>query len=230
VDAPSDVGVTGDALIVFVKAPRPGSVKTRLVPVLGAEGAAAFYRILAEEEVRRTAPRAGDYTRRLFFAPADARDAITAWFPDEVLVPQQGADLGARMGAAFEESFRSGARRVAIIGTDVPTVSRELVLDAFRALGDHDVVLGPARDGGYYLLALARPCTEIFRGIPWSTADVLSATVAKARALGLSVKALETLTDIDTLEDVRTVWAAVEPILSGAPALAAALSRALGKD
>ena len=219
--------MTGDALIVFVKAPRPGDVKTRLIPALGAEGAAAFYRILAEEEARRTAPQAGDYTRLFFFAPVDAHDAIAAWFPGEVLVAQQGADLGARMAAAFEESFRRGARRAAIVGTDVPWVSREIVLEAFRALDDHDLALGPAHDGGYYLLALARTCPEIFRGIPWSTPDVLSATVAKAEALGVTVKTLETLTDIDTLEDVRTAWAALEPILAGAPALAGALSRAL---
>lgn len=219
----------GDVLIVFVKAPRPGSVKTRLIPVLGAEGAAAFYRTLAEEEVARTTPDAGDYTRLFFYAPADAHDVIASWFPGETLVAQEESDLGSRMAAAFDTAFGGGARRVAIIGSDVPWVSREIVLEAFRALDDHALALGPARDGGYYLLALARRCPELFDGIPWSTAEVFRATLEKAKALGLSVALQDTLTDIDTLDDVRDVWEAVKAILAKArpPGVLEALTRAL---
>jgi len=220
--------MNGDALIVFVKAPRPGGVKTRLVPVLGDRGAAAFYRALAEAEVRRTRPEGGDYTRLFFFAPADAGAEIASWFPGEIVAPQEEADLGARMAAAFAEAFRRGARRVAIIGTDVPWVTRDIVLGAFRALDRDAVALGPSSDGGYYLLALARPCPGIFEGVPWSTPGVLAATLARAEALGLSVRLLETLNDIDTLEDVRSAWEELRPVVSPTPGLAESLARALG--
>jgi len=219
--------MNADALIVFVKEPRPGSVKTRFLPALRLEDAADLYRALAEEEIRRTRPESGDYERLFFFAPAGARDAIAAWFPGETLVPQQGLDLGLRMAAAFGEAFRRGARRVAIIGTDVPWVSRALVLDALRRLDQHDVVLGPSHDGGYYLLALDRPRPELFDEIAWSTPQVLPATLARAKALGLSVQLMEELTDIDTLEDVRRAWAELKPMLP--VALVAALIRALAQ-
>lgn len=214
-----------DLLIVFVKAPHPGRVKTRFFPALGPEDAACLYRALAEEEVRRTRPEPGDYERLFFFSPADAGGAISAWFPGEMALAQRGVDLGAKMAAAFGEAFRRGARRVAIIGTDVPWVSRDLVLEALRSLDQHDVVLGPSHDGGYYLLAVDRPRPELFAGIAWSTPQVLPATLARAQALGLSVHLLEQLTDIDTLEDVRLAWGELEPMLP--PALVAALSRAL---
>jgi rSAM/selenodomain-associated transferase 1 len=217
--------MSGDVLIVFVKAARSGSVKTRLIPALGPEGAADLYRVLAEEEVRRTRPEPGDYERLFFFAPAEAEAGIASWFPGETLLPQQGVDLGAKMAAAFEEAFRRGARRAAIIGTDVPWVSRALVLEALRDLDQHDVVLGPSHDGGYYLLALDRPRPELFAETAWSSPQVLPGTLAKAQALGLSVRLLEQLTDIDTLEDVRHAWAELKPMLP--LALAAALTRAL---
>lgn len=198
-----------DALIVFVKEPRPGRVKTRLAQSLGHERAAAAYRALAEAEIRGTAPAAAEYERRFFFAPAEARAAITGWLgplvaPEPcVCHPQDGADLGARMALAFEECFARGARRVAIIGTDVPDCTRVHVNAAFAALDAHDVALGPTHDGGYYLLALSRPRPELFDGIAWSTPAVLPATLARASSLGLRVALLETLRDVDTLDDWR---------------------------
>jgi rSAM/selenodomain-associated transferase 1 len=219
--------MNADALIVFVKEPRPGSVKTRFLPALRPEDAADLYRALAEEEIRRTSPESGDYERLFFFAPADARDAIAAWFPGETLVPQQGADLGARMASAFGEVFRRGANRVAIIGTDVPWVSRALVLDALRGLGQHDVVLGPSHDGGYYLLALDRPRPELFDEIAWSTPQVLPVTLARAKARGLSVQLMEELTDIDTLDDLRRAWGELKRMLPAA--LVATVTRALAQ-
>ena len=132
------------------------------------------------------------------------------------------------MAAAFDEVFRRGARRAAVIGTDVPWVSRAIVLEALRSLDRDDVVLGPSHDGGYYLLAVDRPRPELFAGITWSTPQVLPSTLARSQALGLSAHLLETLTDIDTLEDVRRAWAELQAILP--PALVASLERALAKD
>lgn len=216
-------------LIAFVKEPRPGTVKTRLARHVGDEDAAELYRVLAEEELRRTAPVTGEYGRLLFFAPQTARAAVEAWLPGEVCLPQQGRDLGERMSNAFEEAFRSGARRVAIVGSDVPWCGRAHVREALTALEGHDLVLGPTTDGGYYLLAVSRPRPQLFTGIPWSTAEVLPRTLARAGALGLSVRLLEPLEDVDTLEDLRRTWPRCVPLLAGREALRAALERSLGR-
>jgi len=213
-----------DLLLVFLKEPRPGAVKTRLATSLGAEAAAELYRALAEEEIRLTTPRGDEYRRRLCFTPVEARAEIQGWLPGEELRPQEGADLGERMARAIDEAFGGGAARVALIGSDVPWVSREIVLEAFRALGEHDVVLGPARDGGYYLVSLARPESRLFEGIAWSTPSVLSATVERAAALGLSVRLLDALSDIDTIEDLRAEWDRLTPLLALRPALRDAIA------
>ena len=214
--------------MIFLKAPRPGEVKTRLAASLGPKAAADLYRLLAEQEVRRTLPRPGEYERLFFFSPADASAEIQSWFPGATLVPQQGADLGARMATAFDEAFGRGARRVAVIGSDVPWVCREIVREAFCSLDDHHVVLGPAGDGGYYLMALDRPRPGLFQGIAWSTPSVLMATAERARALGLRVRLLDVLPDIDTLDDVRREWWRLEPLLEGHPEIRETLRSALG--
>lgn len=224
---PLDLDVL-DILIVFVKEPRPGATKTRLIPALGPERAADLYRRLAAEEIRRTTPRDREYERLFFYAPAGAETALREWLPGETLLPQEGDDLGARMNAAFDEAFRRGAARVAIVGTDAPFVARETVLEAFHGLAEHNLVLGPAHDGGYYLLAVDRPRPELFQGIAWSTGAVLSATVERAGTLGLAVRLIEPLRDIDTLEDLRAEWPRLEPLLAPAPDLAAAVRAALG--
>ncbi len=221
--------MASDRLLVFLKAPRPGGVKTRLASSLGPEPAAELYRALAEEQVRATAPRPGEYERLFFFAPADARAEIEAWFPGEDLRPQEGSDLGERMARAFDEAFRRGVARAAIVGSDVPWVSRETVLAALRPLAEHDLVLGPARDGGYYLLALARPQPALFRGIAWGTPSVLASTVERAGALGLSVRLLDPLPDVDTLEDVRSEWERLARLLDRRPGLRNAIAAALGR-
>jgi hypothetical protein len=215
--------VSSDVLIVFLKRPRIGEVKTRLIPALGEAAAADLYRILAEEEVRRTAPSGDEYRRLFFFAPEEAGADMQAWFPGETWLPQRGADLGSRMADAFEQAFAEGARRAAIIGSDVPWVSRELVRGAFQALGEADVVLGPARDGGYYLLALGELRPPLFQGIAWSTSSVLAQTVEKAGGLGLSVRLLDVLSDIDTLDDLRREWHRLRPLVARDASLAQAL-------
>lgn len=206
-----------DRLLVFVKAPRPGEVKTRLAKALGPEAAALLYRALAEEEIRRTVPRAGEYERAFCFAPADAREEIARWLPGQTLEAQQGADLGERMSRAFASAFAAGARRVAIVGTDVPSCGREHVAEALRALDDHDLVLGPTHDGGYYLVALDRPRPALFQSIPWSTPSVLPATAERAGVLGLAVRMLDPLRDVDTIGDVKAEWERLRPLVSGTP-------------
>lgn len=211
--------------MVFVKAPRPGAVKTRLASRLGEGRAAALYRALAEEQVRRTAPRADEYERRFFFDPPEARTELEAWLGPQAWVPQGAGDLGARLAAAFAEVFAGGARRAAVIGTDVPWMSRDDVLEALESLDHEDVAIGPATDGGYYLLALRRAEPGLFRDIPWSTSSVLAATLDRAAARGLGVNVLRTLGDVDTMEDLRASWSRVRPLLDATLAreIAAAL-------
>lgn len=215
------------ALIVFLKAPRPGSVKTRLAEAVGPNAAAEIYRAIAEREIRATAPAApSDYHRVFFFAPPDASAEIAEWWPGETLRAQQGLDLGERMRRAFDVVFEDGARRAAIIGSDVPGVTRAHVLAAFRALDGADLAIGPTLDGGYYLLAMDRPRPGLFESISWSTPAVLPATIARAATLGLSVATLEGLPDVDMVDDLRSHWNDLRPSLADVPDVVAAVEEA----
>jgi rSAM/selenodomain-associated transferase 1 len=216
-------------LIVFVKAPRPGQVKTRLIAAFGAEPAALLYRLLAEEVIRRTTPAGRSYERALAFTPADARPEVEAWLAGETLVAQAPGDLGERMAQAFERAFDEGARQVVLIGSDAPTVSESHISRAFAMLRQAELVLGPARDGGYYLIGLKRPRPRLFADIPWSTPSVLQATLQRAAELRLSVGLLELLADVDSLEDVASCWPMLQPILARAPKLRESIRAALSR-
>jgi uncharacterized protein len=215
-----------ERLIVFVKRPRPGEVKTRLASEAGAEGAAALYEAMAEHVLLATAPDGGDYDRVVHFAPADAGDDIRRWLPSERCAPQAAGDLGRRMAHAFASAFADGAARAVLIGTDAPALGRGHVTEAFEVLREADLVLGPACDGGYYLVGLAAPRPALFEGIAWSTPTVCAATLERALALGLRHRLLPELRDVDTLADVRAEWKRLAPLLSGREALA----RRLGGD
>lgn len=191
---------------IFVKAPIPGRVKTRLAQDIGPSGAAEVYWRLGRHVVRSTA--GSGYRTTVWFTPAGAASLVRQWLRGVAgrhvtLRPQVGASLGARLVTAFAGEFAAGARRVVIIGSDCPGVDGRLVRAAFAALGRHDVVLGPARDGGYYLIGLAAPRPALFRGIAWSTPVVAVETRARARALGLSCHLLRRLRDVDTARDAR---------------------------
>ena len=205
--------LTGDVLLVFVKEPRPGAVKSRLAAAIGPDRAARVYQAIAEEAIRRTAPRGDEFQRLLVFSPPEARERIAEWLPGEALAEQSEGDIGERMARAFEESFARGARRVVLVGSDVPALSREDVMEAIESLDDQDVVIGPAADGGYYLLALKRADPGLFQGIEWSTPHVLTATLDRAVRLGRSVRVLHTLADVDTAEDLVADWRRIAPLL-----------------
>lgn len=216
-----------DRLLVFLKRPRPGEVKTRLAPGLGSAGAAELYRALAEHGIRATEPLGVEYERLLYFSPPEAEAELAGWLPGQVWRPQQGADLGERMATAFAQAFGMGARRVAIVGSDSPWVSRALVLEALGALDDHDLAIVPALDGGYCLLALSRPRPQLLWGVPWSTECVLALTLERAASLGLAVRLFDPQPDIDTLESLRACWPRLRPLLASRPALIATIEAAL---
>lgn len=198
-------------------------MKTRLAAALGSEDAAAVYRAIAEGVVAGTLPEAGEYERLVFYDPPDAGERIRAWLPAGRLRKQGTGDVGARMADAFARCFARGASRVAIVGSDAPAVGRAEAREAFAALAAHDVVLGPARDGGYWLVGLRAPRPTLFEGVSWSTAAVLRETLERAAADGLSVARLGLRRDVDTVEDLRAEWPRVSPSLD--PALRARVAR-----
>ncbi len=200
-----DFGAHGDALIlVFAKAPRAGAVKTRLIPLLGADGAASLHRQLVYRTLA-TATGAGAGPVQLHAAP----DISDAFLQDcarrfgVALVAQRGADLGARMCHALAAALVRH-RRVIVIGTDCPLLAPRHLWDAQAALaGGNDAVLVPAEDGGYALLGLTRCDERLFADIAWGGDTVLATTRERLRALGWRWHELETLWDIDRPADYR---------------------------
>lgn len=198
----SEDGSDRRILLVFAKAPMEGRVKTRLAREIGPERATRLYREVGRRIVDQL--RDGPYRTVVCYAPPDAGREVRSWLGAEGLDfrPQEGAGLGERMAESFRWAF-GRAREVCIVGTDAPGVGRHVVTEAFAALADGDLVLGPASDGGYYLMALSEPRPDLFRDIVWSTSGVLEATLERADHLGLRVHLLGERTDLDTSEDLE---------------------------
>ena len=198
-----------DAILVFVRAPEAGRVKTRLAAEIGAEGALRVYRRLAEHAVAEARELGPEVALRIHYTPAAGGEAVRAWLGgDAEYLPQADGDLGARMRAAFAAAFAAGHRRVLIIGSDLPGLSAEVLRRALRLLDSHPAVIGPAADGGYYLLGLRGMVGGVFDGIAWSTERVLEATLARLRAAGCAPAMLEPLRDVDTAADLPPGWRA----------------------
>lgn len=205
-------------LIIFGRYPVPGRTKTRLIPALGPEGAADLQRRLTEnilETVRRFA-RPREIGVEICFE-GDSKQKMRQWLGSgEVLSRQVSGNLGERMQAAFLGAFQRGADRVVLLGTDIPQIRTDHLEQAFDALAENDLVIGPSTDGGYWLIGLNHP-VDLFEGIKWSTDAVFGQTLALAKEQGLRVKTLTPLTDIDTAEDLKQElpgWATKGPYVS----------------
>jgi len=189
-------------VVVFLKEPVAGRVKTRLAADIGADEALRIYRALASSTV--DAVRGGPWRVILYVDPPDdsALTAVKEWVGGGVEVrPQQRVDLGGRMASAIAESLVD-ADAVCVLGSDIPGVTPQTVIDAFSRLGESDVVFGPSTDGGYYLVGMRRPAPELFAGVEWSTERVLEQSLARAARAKLRVALLPEKTDVDTLPDV----------------------------
>ncbi|MEW6720047.1 MAG: TIGR04282 family arsenosugar biosynthesis glycosyltransferase [Thermodesulfobacteriota bacterium] len=201
---------SAEALIVMGKAPMAGRVKTRLCPPLTPGDAAALCACMLEDTVSEMASLRG-VRRYLFIDPPGAAGNLRAPPYDAFeTFPQRGRNLGERMAHAAEIAFRRGAKAVTIVGADCPTLSAARVRLAFQELGrGAGVVLGPARDGGYYLVGLSGPDTRLFRGIGWGTPAVLSETAERLRAAGTPFAFLPPERDIDIPQDLAAfrAWA-----------------------
>lgn len=193
------------ALLIFVKDPEAGNVKTRLAADLGAERAARVYRGLAEAVIRPLVPLAEEGIElTVCYAPSGSEAAVRRWLgPDLRYEAQWGESLSERLEYATSSAFARGASRAVVIGSDCPEVDADTVLRAFRALDEREVVLGPAADGGYYLLGLSRPVPWLFRGMPWSTPSLFGATVDRLRAEGVHAAFLEEKRDVDRVGDLE---------------------------
>lgn len=197
---PQEYPVPDEQLIIFVKAPRPGFVKTRLAATVGAETALDTYQTLVEV-IRSNLETISDVD--LHFTPDDASDEIAPWLCENwTLSPQAEGDLGNKLKHAFHRAFAQGAKRVAIIGSDCPYVAADDIRGAFSELSHHDLVIGPAHDGGYWLIALNAPAPGLFEEINWSTETVLQETLKKAKNEGLSISQLRKLSDVDDVADL----------------------------
>ncbi len=196
-----------ERLAVFTRFPEPGRAKTRLISALGPEGAARLHAEMVRHTLRRVDELDGmrHASIDVWFTGGDAGRFKDA-FGERRYHPQPDGDLGARMAHAFG-TMLADARSAVIIGTDCPGITARIISDAFDALPYYDLVLGPATDGGYYLIGLRRPVPELFDRMPWGTAHVLSETLARAKRLRLGVHLLPPLDDVDEPGDLA-VWEA----------------------
>jgi uncharacterized protein len=217
--------VNGAAVIVFARAPRAGTTKTRLIPALGAAGAALLYAGL----LARTLQQVTTLQQVSRFVYVDEPSALAelgsrVTFPAWQLEVQQGATLGARMAHALATTLQNHAR-VILLGSDIVDIETDDLAQALQALADGaDVVLGPAADGGYWLIGLTRPQPQLFTAeIPWGSARVCADTVAKLDATGLSWSALRTRHDIDCPADLTQHAAALCELLADSSLLACEL-------
>lgn len=196
-----------EGLILFARYPEPGQTKTRMIPALSAEGAVDLHRSMTAHAAltARQACQVANTRLEIRYAGGD-RAGMEQWLgPDLDYGPQCDGDLGARMAHAFEEAFASDKKRVIIMGADCPGLTEGIIRKGFTFLHDHDLVLGPTHDGGYYLIGLKTPVQALFGNVAWGTDTVLAKTRETAKNLGLSVRELPVLADVDRPEDVR-VW------------------------
>lgn len=198
-----------EEIILFVRYPKGGEVKTRLIPHLGTEGAAQLHRDLAEQALERALAATGLRPARLTVAyTGGSTPEMVAWLGKSIILRrQEGRDLGERMAEAFRAAWAGGAQRAVLIGSDCPALTPALIAGALALLANHDLVLGPAADGGYYLIGLTRVLApgvqdSLFRDIAWGSEQVLGQTLERAKAAGLRIATLQELHDIDRPGDL----------------------------
>ena len=194
---------SGPIIGLFAKQPIPGQVKTRLTPPLSTDQACQLYQIALQELVTRL--RAAGLP--LVICYAGQRDWFSQAFPDLPLLAQTGDDLGVRLNNAVQALFAAGAGPVLMAGSDSPDLPVPLVEEVLVQLQKKDVVVIPCQDGGYAVVGMRQPTTELFDGIPWSTSGVLEATRQRSRQLGLSYHETEGWDDMDEFADLQRLVA-----------------------
>lgn len=199
--------ITKERLLIFTRYPEPGKTKTRLIPTLGAKGAAKLQRQMTEHTLSKA--RELQKKRSLSLEVRFTGGSLLLmqnWLGSDISYQFQGdGDLGVRMVRSLAVAFQDDIARVVVIGTDCPNLNADLIAQAFDQLHSHDLVLGSAIDGGYYLIGLNYLISELFIGINWGTAAVFQQTVDLAKKLNISVAYLPQLADVDRPEDL-VIW------------------------
>ncbi|MGO9377440.1 MAG: TIGR04282 family arsenosugar biosynthesis glycosyltransferase [Dissulfurispiraceae bacterium] len=192
-----------DCIIIFVKWPEKGRVKTRISAALDENAVLELYKCFVEDMIS-TINRSG-FRPLVAYYPEDAADDIVTWLGNENdYMAQVGIDLGAKMNTAFQMVFERGVFRAVLIGSDFPDLPVEIINEAFSALNSKHAVIGPAKDGGYYLIGFRHDTfsSRVFDDIPWSTAEVFERTMLAFTQLGLDIHQLPVWRDIDRPEDI----------------------------
>ncbi len=199
---------TPHCILLYVKYPEAGRVKTRLARTIGNRHAVAVYRCFLADMLAML--QCADPNSRhkvcICYAPQSAESAFRSWLGDEyVYCPQHGSDLGDRMSDSFWQAFQAGYGKAVLIGGDLPDLPADHVTTAFAQLDTHDVVIGPTNDGGYYLIGFRQDsfAPEIFHEMTWSTMTVYAQTVRKIEALGRTYARLPEWWDVDVEDDIR---------------------------
>lgn len=194
-------------ILLFIKAPIRGRVKSRLARAVGDEAALDLYKNFVLDEIEML--RASGYPFRLCHYPPEAGSMIQEWVGREhASMPQHGKDLGERMEYAFSQAFSEGFTRAVLVGSDIPDLTSSLMRQAFRYLESAHAVLGPAADGGYYLIGFRSDSflPAAFKGMDWSTDSVFKKTRDVLESAGLSVSLLPELCDLDTADDLEAFF------------------------
>ncbi len=189
------------AIVIFAKAPIPGLVKTRLASFLTPEECAELYKCFFLDIVA-SIEKSG-YSLFVSFTPTESENIIRDLIPPKLSIfPQEGNDLGERMLNAARYISNLGKTKVILVGADIPALSEDYIVHAVKSLDNHELCIGPAYDGGYYLIGFKKPQPILFEGISWGTGKVLAHTLKRIKALGLSCYRLPTLRDVDTFDDL----------------------------
>ena len=196
-----------NAIIIMTRYPLPGQVKTRLIPVLGAEGACRLHQKMVEHAMATVRNFSLVFPADIFvFFHGGSEVLMEVWLgSDAEYLPQPAGDLGTKMSAAFHAVFTRGFETAMMIGTDCPDIDGHILSASFSLLGETDMVIGPAADGGYYLLGLKKNHDNLFKGIAWGSDQVCSQTLTAAEHAQLRVGFLPQLTDIDRPEDLVNI-------------------------
>lgn len=199
-------------LIIFTRYPEPGRTKTRLIPALGSVGAANLQRQMTEYTISKVKEleKTLNISWEIRFVGGNLA-LMREWLGNDLLYQHQGdGDLGQKMERSLVDAFKSGKNQVVIIGVDCPEINPYILSQALEKLKTCDLVIGPALDGGYYLIGLSRIVTDIFKNVSWGSSRVLEQTVSIAQGLKITWTSLPALADVDLPEDLW-LWENIGP-------------------
>ncbi len=193
-----------NAVIIFTRYPEFGKVKTRLAASVGNESAYNIHKLLAEHTIRECLKLdENEYTLFVFYLNEGEEKLWRDWLDIRFLIYSQlGADLGEKMANAFESVFTLGFEKIILIGTDIPDISETILTKSFKVLDKNEIVIGPSKDGGYYLIGMNKYFNKVFEGINWGNDSVFKNTIEKIELNNLNFETIDKLNDIDVIEDL----------------------------